>query len=485
MRDRRGGLMVIAGLTAVVMAVGLAAQAGGSARKSGGRGIATRDGQKVSVDKLPVAQTFSVGNHALEPTLGLDPAGNIYYAAAGFDGPARLAATQIMRSKDQGKSWDVATPRTLGQDTMPITLDPYIFVDDNIDGDNARIFTIDLTLACSYLSFSDDGGETFVTNPLACGRPVNDHQTLFSGPPVSSPTVGYPNVLYYCFNDVGSSSCTKSLDGGLTFSPTGSPAYPGYEPGNEDPGFGLDGFCGGLHGHGAVAPDGTVYLPREFCGRPELAVSTDEGLTWKRVVVSKKIRSTSQPKSGTGHPSVAVDAKGNVYYLWTSDKNRLPYLSVSKNQGKTWSDPVVASIPGLTETNLPQIDARGVGKIAFVYYGSSNSPYPKCGLKCETKDYENTTWNGYLGVSADALSSNPTFVTGAVSERTDPLVRGRCGPGRCQSVFDFIDVEIGPDGIAYGAFVDDCMNLCAEGGPSDPQDYEGLMTKLVGAPSLR
>jgi hypothetical protein len=367
---------------------------------------------------------------------------------------------------------------------MPISLDPYIYVDENIDGDNSRIFTIDLTLACSYLSFSDDGGESWITNPLACGRPVNDHQTLFSGPPVSSPTVAYPNVLYYCYNDVGSSSCTKSLDGGLTFSPTGSPAFPGYEPGNQDPGFfGADGFCGGLHGHGAVAPDGTVYLPREFCGSPELAVSKDEGLTWTTVTVSKKIRSTSQPKSGTGHPSVAVDTKGNVYYLWISDKNRLPYLSVSKNQGKTWSDPVVASIPGLNETNLPQMDARGVGKIALVYYGATNSPYPKCGFDCVTKDYEDTTWNAYIASSADALSSNPTFYTGTVNDPKDPLVRGRCGPGRCQSVFDFIDVEIGPDGVPYGAFVDGCMGLCAEGGASD--EYEGLMGKLVGGPSLR
>ncbi|MGI8408105.1 MAG: sialidase family protein [Actinomycetota bacterium] len=480
---RRRVLAVGAVLTAIVVAVGLTAQAGGSSRPSGGRGLATRDGKKVSVAKLPVAQTFSVGNHAAEPTLGLDPAGNIYYAAAGFS-DVGLSSTEIMRSKDRGKTWDVASPRTLGQNQMPVTLDPYIYVDDNIDGDNARIFTIDLTLACSYLSFSDDGGESWITNPLACGRPVNDHQTLFSGPPVSSPTVNYPNVLYYCFNDVASSSCTKSLDGGLTFIPTGSPAYRGYEPGNENPGFvGADGFCGGLHGHGAVGPDGAVYLPREYCGSPQLAISKDEGLTWETVVVSKKIRSTSQPKGGTGHPSVAVDAKGNVYYLWVSDKNRLPYLSVSKDQGKTWSDPVIASIPGLKETNLPQIDVRGVGKIAFVYYGSTNSPYPKCKLECKIPDYKDTRWNAYIAASADALSANPTFYTGTVNDPKDPLVLGRCGPGRCQDVFDFIDVEIGPDGIAYGAFVDGCMDVCPEGLPSE--GYEGLMSKLVGAPLLR
>jgi hypothetical protein len=367
---------------------------------------------------------------------------------------------------------------------MPLSLDPYIWVDDNVDGDTARIFTIDLTLACSYMSFSDDGGASWITNPLSCGRPVNDHQTLFSGPPVSTPTVGYPNILYYCWNDVASSACSKSIDGGVSFHPTGSPAFGGAEPGNGDPGFfGQDGVCGGLHGHGNVSPQGVVYLPREYCGSPRLAISKDEGRTWTQATISEKIRSTSQPTGGAGHPTVATDEKGNVYYVWISAKTRQPYLSVSKDEGETWSKPVVAGPPGLAEANLPQIDARGEGKIALVYYASKDSPFQKCKLECENKEYEKTTWNAYITVSDDALSKNPTFYTGAISDHGDPLVRRECGPGRCQDVFDFIDVEIGPDGIAYGAFVDGCMKGCTVKEPAQ-SDYEGLMSKLVGVPRL-
>jgi hypothetical protein len=468
------------------MAVGaLTAQAEGSARASGGKAIAHRDGKASRTDgALPTAQTFSVGGHALEPTLGLDPAGNVFYAAAGFDQVGGLPKTEVLRSSDSGKTWETVSPRTVGQNNMPLSLDPYVYVDD-VDGDNARIFTIDLTVACSYLSFSDDGGDSWITNPLACGRPVNDHQTLFSGPPVSSlsPT-GYPNALYYCWNDVGSSTCSISRDGGITFRQTGLPAFEGFEPGNDDQGFlGADGFCGGLHGHGAVGPEGNVYLPREFCGVPMLAISKDEGTTWERVQVSD-IRSTAQPSEGTGHPSVAVDAKGNVYYVWISSKDRQPYLSVSRDQGKTWSKPVIAGPPGLTETNLPQVDAVGNGKIAIVYYGSANSPFPKCKDECENPDYEPVTWNGYITATTNALAKNPIFVTGTVNNPRDPLVRGRCGPGRCQRVFDFVDVEIGRDGVPYGAFVDGCMELCT---PKTPRagEYEGLVTKLVGGRPLR
>ncbi|MGH2806174.1 MAG: sialidase family protein, partial [Actinomycetota bacterium] len=345
-----------------------------------------------------------------------------------------------------------------------------------------RIFTIDLTLACSYMSFSDDGGESWVTNPLSCGRAVNDHQTLFTGPPASTPMPVYPHIVYYCWNDVGTSSCSKSIDGGATFHPTGAPAFGGAEPGSQDPGFyGVGGFCGGLHGHGAVAPNGTVYLPREFCGKPMLAISHDEGRSWEQVEVSK-IRSISQPKEGAGHPSVVVDDKGNVYYMWVSAGNRLPYLSVSKDEGKTWSKPVMVAPPGVRETNLPQIDARGNGEIAMVYYGSFNSPYPKCKDKCDSRDYQKTTWNAYVTISADALDNDPTFYSGAVAG-SDPLVRGECGPGRCHWPYDFIDVEIGSDGIAYGAFVDGCMKGCTEVAPREG-DYEGLVTKLVGGPRL-
>jgi hypothetical protein len=424
-------------------------------------------------------------HQAGEPTLGLTPGGDIFVATGAFVWYGSAAGAgmtpDILRSTDHGKTWEVASPRVLDQNTHPTSLDPYILVDD-VDGDNARIFTIDLTVACSYMSFSDDGGESWITNPLACGRPVNDHQTLFSGPPVTSTTVGYPKVLYYCWNDIGSSSCSKSINGGLSFTPTGTPAYRGVDDEGEE--------CGGLHGHGVVGPDGTVYLPREYCGKPMIAVSKDEGLTWTQVEVAKGKKSQSV---GGSDPSVAVDDEGNIYYVWVSSVDRLPYLSVSKNGGKTWSAPVNVAAPKVQEANIATLDVGDPGKLAIAYYGSENSLFQECRIEgtktfpCDAPDYEKVTWNGYLTMTTDAFAKNPLFLTGTVNDPKDPLITKRCGPGRCGSVWDFIDVVVGPDGIPYGVYVDGCITDCEEkgSGPYPGHVHEGLVGQLIGGTSLR
>lgn len=471
----------VLGMTFITTGIGV--DANEFTRRSGGKAVTHQGGKIVHPAHKAEARTSWIGHTSLEPTIGINPAGDIFMTAGAWSqtpGVRSGGATEIVKSEDGAKTWSFVTPKLAADvSRQHVSLDPYVWVDD-IDGDNARVFTIDLTVACSYMSFSDDGGETWTTNPLACGRPVNDHQTLFSGPPVSSTTFGYPNIVYYCWNDVGTSSCSKSLDGGITFHPTGAPSFLGYD--NSDDG----GFCGGLHGHGIVDSKGTVFLPREYCGRPFVSISKDEGLTWTNVRIAK------MEANGGSDTSVAVDKKGNLYYLFLGD-DRLPYLSVSRDGGKKWSKPSKVAPPGVKEANLPSIDARGNGKIALVYYGSENSPFVPCEENCPNFDYLKTRWNGYLTISANALAKKPLFYTGLVNDRADPLVRQRCGPGRCHNVLDFVDVTIGRDGIAYGAFVDTCMPensepACTEENPTNAGafsgSYEGLVTRIVGGPSL-
>ena len=129
------------------------------------------------------------------------------------------------------------------------------------------MFTYDFLFGCSEISFSDDEGETWTTSTLNCG--LQDHQNLFTGPPVTSPTVGYPNIVYTCSTQGGATiyslaaQCLKSLDGGLTWSPTGAPRFRYRHAGGERPrGAGLlprrDRARLRRAGRGGLHPEGSV-----------------------------------------------------------------------------------------------------------------------------------------------------------------------------------------------------------------------------------
>jgi hypothetical protein len=378
-----------------------------------------------------------VGHEAGEPTLGVDRQGRVFYAAADMDLQG-LPQIDVMRGTDNGSTWEIVSPGAAGNNAHVVTGDPYVYVDNTKDG--ARVFTVDLQgYNCSLLSFSDDAGESWLTNPLACGQPVGDHQTLFSAPPVTSATIGYPNLLYYCFQDVVSSKCTKSLDGGLSFLLVGGLSFEGFDVAGN--------LCGGLHGHGYGGADGTIYIPKVHCGEPWLAISKDEGTTWQRV------RVTRMPAIGH-EASVAADRSGNIYYAYIG-RDMLPYLVTSRDGGKSWGSPLRMSRPGITETSLPSLDVGNEGNVVVGFMGSSNADgRDTLGEKPEA------VWNGYLTYTHDGLAPRPTLRYLQVNPESDPLLRGACPQIKCGPEFDFIDVVVAPDGSIWSAFVDGCTALC-------------------------
>lgn len=389
--------------------------------------------------KLSMRRT---GMWSLEPTVGVTRNGSIFMSA--FRGNDQI---DVARSRDEGLTWEASSPNLGGQNTHRLSFDPYVYVDEATD----RVFTIDLTVACSYLSFSDDEGETWTTNPLACGRPVNDHQTLFSGPPVSSGPQGYANLVYYCYNAALTSECSKSTDGGLTFVPTGESA------------FGLSEACGGVHGHGVVGPRGTVYLPKSNCGEPWLAISHDEGATWNRVLIAG-----NGVRGDSPDPSVAVDRRSNVYFAWIA-ADRLPYLAVSRDGGLSWSKPLMVAAPGVTAANLATIDAGRPGAVSLAYMGTLDREAAV--LSGEAR------WGGYVAFTTQALRSRPVFFSGSINDSRDPLIIGEC-LSRCGALYDFLDVAISPSGRVFGAFVDACTSTtCAETG-------EGVVGVVTGGSPL-
>ncbi len=400
---------------------------------------------RYSGQPLRFAQT-TLPREAAEPTIGVTKSGTVFVPASTFDSKANTEArkfprTVMLMSRDGGRSFKPLNSGVTGQDSNEITFDPYAYVDP----DFGRAFNVDLLLAGTAITYTDDNGESFGTG-FANVAGANDHQTFVTGvPPKGNPLLvptdpAFPKIAYYCVNTIARIACAHSVDGGRTYVEAGtSPSAPVSADG---------GVCGSLHGHIVTDRDGRLFVPRNECDRLVLGVSEDGGLTWQTRTVSTVLA------AGDPDTSVVADKLGNLYYTWYDEKFRLPYLTVSRDHGVTWSKPRMIAPPGVQAVNFPTIDVGDPGKIAIFFPGSPEGT--------ERETVRSRPWNYYGVVSTDALSANPTFVSTIANKPSDPIHRGECD-GRCGRVYDFIDVVVAPSdsGRVWSPGIDTCIGECS------------------------
>ncbi|HLE98038.1 MAG TPA: sialidase family protein, partial [Candidatus Thermoplasmatota archaeon] len=392
-----------------------------------------------------VGAQFFLGAPSSEPTIGVDPDGVVFMT--GFAPGAAIRTPTVFRSADQGMTWE-----SVGAPAHVATLDPYVYVDPA----TGRVFQDDiLPLGCGTISFSDDKGETWTTNPLGCGNPqVNDHQTLVAAKPRRLATLGYENVIYRCVNNVAYPACAVSLNGGVSF----LPQRPIVEELGIDPGYSgaLGPLCSSLTGHLEAAPDGTVYLPMSDCtvatSPPIVAITQDDGLTWTVSTISEDFPSDEHDVG------IAVDEAGNVFALWASEGRLM--LARSTDVGATWTPAIDVTAPGVTGVAFTAIAAGAEGRIAFAYVGTNVTDGYEG--KEEADDWEDATWNAYIGVITDALVDDPIVQTSTANDPADPVARGVCGRTRCRGMTDFIEIVVDAAGRPWASFVDVCEDACED-----------------------
>ncbi|HUR70222.1 MAG TPA: sialidase family protein [Candidatus Thermoplasmatota archaeon] len=422
---------------------------------------------------------YLTGAAATEPTIGVTPEGVVFMTAM-MKNPTGRNQPTLMRSMDKGQTWEAAGPITHVN-----TNDPMVYVDP----DTGRVFMSDiLPLSCTFLSWSDDAGESWTTNPYACGNSqVNDHQTIVAAWPRTLPVSPlYPKIVYICTNDVAYLACATSLNGGLTFGPQ-IPVDHGLDEGQQIP------VCGAIFGHIRAGPDGKVYLPKSDCSiqssAPSYYVTDNDGLTWTKHIIAPDARVA-------GHEvGFAIDEENNLYATWPGEDGR-QYFSASAADSGEWSAPLDITAPGVTATDFTAIAARGVGKVAFAYIGSTveegyeGKGTGNAGLTGDIlgqpalPEWDDATWNAYIGIMTDALSGKPIVQSVTTNDPEDPVAKGLCGRTRCHGMNDFIDMVVDADGRPWVAFVDVCHDECVAAEKPMSDGAIGFAGTTISGPAL-
>ena len=182
-----------------------------------------------------------------------------------------------------------------------------------------------------------------------------------------------------------------------------------------------------------------------------IAISRDEGATWTHQTIALTQIQNIYIQS------TAVDADGNLYIAWTGPST-LPYLTISRDRGNTWSTPIPLAAPGVQQVRTVAIAARRPGEIALAYQGTTDG----------------TNFNGYITSTRDALAKRPIYWSATVNDPAEPLVNGSDSQTFGDRILYLTNV-IGSDGSVWAGF--HCAKTAA-----CPGQRLGVMGRLAPNP---
>ncbi|MHB8605407.1 MAG: exo-alpha-sialidase [Thermoplasmatota archaeon] len=338
------------------------------------------------------------------------------------------------------------------------TLDPILYVDPS----SGRTFVSQLLGPTSQVSISDDDGTTWVEAQPPVTAPSIDHQNIGGGPYIS-PLGGVMNQtpdktqLYYCAQ-LAITQCAASYDGGLTWNaPVPIQAA----------------TCVGLVGHAHGAPDGTIFVPDQWCsGTQSVIVSQTMGASWS-------IRHVPGVGSTNGDPSVAIDGGGKTYFSTASNGHAV--VVTSTDDGLHWAAPVDVGAPfNIVNTEFTMATAGDAGRAAVAFYGS---PTPG--------DDQSSSYTGIFELYiAYTIDGGATWTT-VDATPGDPVQRGciwmNGGSNPCRNLLDFETMTVDAEGRILVGYGDGCTSAqCKgpDGQPSDSRDSLGVIARETTGPRM-
>jgi hypothetical protein len=424
------------------------------------------------------------GYGSSEPNIQVDEDGTLYFEPA-FQG----GDTGFLRSRDDGATWQFLP--TKREDGKPNSrLQPYSYRDPQ----TGRLFLSTSRVDARRLNFelgftqtySDDGGDTWTSSKI--DLPAIDMLRYTAGKPITSRTSGYPNVMYamaptpistpvgltaeLALTGPDQQQVIRSLDGGKTWTKAGqipiSPTANG---------------CAAsewiLLGSINSDADGNLYVTGRRCTQVGIAVSNDEGATWKFTSIpNTKMIPFTTILDPVGNPNYVlgeskIDSAGNIYVPYVDDAGKVR-LTISRDRGAHWSNPIIISDPSVTKATFASLDVSSPGKIGIGYYGATTGAGA----------------SAYMAVSNNALSLLPTFVSQVVNDPAKPLYpagvfAGYIGMFTGGDLNEWTQVRFTPTGDLVGAFsADMCtpiITVCRDGWDyqaTDQSRFQGIIARL-------